>query len=111
MVNAIYRQANMSFLAEKTARMHRNCWAADRFEVASNSESKRGMRTLLISCRLPKADIALLRVAALSLPVPFRLSFGRWISLDEKSFCGRLGSSWFTERFHRNALVTHFQHG
>jgi hypothetical protein len=23
----------------------------------------------------------------------------------------RLGSRWFTERFHRNALVTHFQHG
>ncbi len=22
-----------------------------------------------------------------------------------------LGSRWFTERFHRNALVTHFQHG
>jgi hypothetical protein len=22
-----------------------------------------------------------------------------------------LGSRWFTERFHRNALITHFQHG
>src|ERR1700676_1284708 len=28
-----------------------------------------------------------------------------------KSFCRGLGSRWFTERFHRNALVTHFQHG
>src|SRR5207253_10295390 len=27
------------------------------------------------------------------------------------SLCRGLGSSWFTERFHRNALVTHFQHG
>src|SRR5207245_6123366 len=28
-----------------------------------------------------------------------------------KSLCRGLGSRWFTERFHRNALVTHFQHG
>src|SRR5579864_4152644 len=25
--------------------------------------------------------------------------------------CRGLGPGWFTERFHRNALVTHFQHG
>jgi hypothetical protein len=44
-----------------------------------------------------------------------------WISPDEaspkilasarESLCRGLGSRWFTERFHRNALVTHFQHG
>ena len=28
-----------------------------------------------------------------------------------ESLCRRLGSRWFTERFHRNAPVTHFQHG
>ena len=28
-----------------------------------------------------------------------------------ESLCRSLGSRWFTERFHRNALVTHFQHG
>src|SRR5258708_5744746 len=28
-----------------------------------------------------------------------------------ESLCRGLGSRWFTERFHRNALVTHFQHG
>jgi hypothetical protein len=28
-----------------------------------------------------------------------------------ESFCRGLGSGWFTERFHRNALVTDFQHG
>ena len=27
-----------------------------------------------------------------------------------ESLCRGLGSMWFTERFHRNALVTHFQH-
>jgi hypothetical protein len=27
-----------------------------------------------------------------------------------ESLCRCLGSRWFTERFHRNALVTHFQH-
>jgi hypothetical protein len=28
-----------------------------------------------------------------------------------KSLCRGLGSSWFAELFHRNPLVTHFQHG
>src|SRR5580704_1733410 len=28
-----------------------------------------------------------------------------------ESLCRGLGSGWFTERFHINALVTHFQHG
>jgi hypothetical protein len=28
-----------------------------------------------------------------------------------ESLCRGLGSRWFTERFHRNAFVTHFQHG
>src|ERR1700687_4230818 len=28
-----------------------------------------------------------------------------------ESLCRGLGSRWLTERFHRNALVTHFQHG
>jgi len=28
-----------------------------------------------------------------------------------ESLCRGLRSRWFTERFHRNALVTHFQHG
>ena len=28
-----------------------------------------------------------------------------------KSLCRGLGSGWFTERFHGNALVAHFQHG
>src|ERR1700674_2219359 len=28
-----------------------------------------------------------------------------------KALCRGLRSSWFTERLHRNALVTHFQHG
>src|ERR1700679_2548218 len=28
-----------------------------------------------------------------------------------EALCRGLGSGWFTERFHRNTLVTHFQHG
>jgi hypothetical protein len=28
-----------------------------------------------------------------------------------ESLCRGLGSGWFTERFHRNTLVTYFQHG
>src|SRR4051794_31502047 len=44
-------------------------------------------------------------------PVPLRSpSSGGWASARE-SLCRGLGSRWFTERFHQNALVTHFQHG
>jgi len=40
-----------------------------------------------------------------------RFAFVRWIGSARESLCRGLGSRWFTERFHRNALVTHFQHG
>ena len=51
MVNAIYRQANMSFLAEKIARMSGKLLGCRPLEVASNSESKRvyGNSTHLLS--------------------------------------------------------------
>jgi phytoene/squalene synthetase len=39
-----------------------------------------------------------------------KVSSGGLASARE-SLCRGLGSRWFTERFHRNALVTHFQHG
>src|SRR5438552_2089373 len=39
------------------------------------------------------------------------LNFVRWIGSASESLCRGLGSRWVTERFHRNALVTHFQHG
>src|SRR5437868_6111132 len=32
-------------------------------------------------------------------------------SSARESLCRGLGSGWFTERFHTNALVTHIQHG
>ena len=32
------------------------------------------------------------------------------LAAARKSLSRGLGSCWFTERFHRNALVTHFQH-
>src|SRR6202162_1755135 len=38
----------------------------------------------------------------------FRTSGG--LASASESLCRGLGSRWFTERFHRNALVTHFQH-
>src|SRR6476661_4122455 len=69
------------------------------------------MRTQLISHRLPRADSAPLRSSLFHNLWPFRLFFVRWISVGEGSLCRGLGSRWFTERFHRNALVTHFQHG
>src|SRR5580704_4933380 len=39
------------------------------------------------------------------------LNFVRRIGSARESLCRGLGSRWFTERFHRNALVIHFQHG
>src|ERR1700691_5962209 len=69
------------------------------------------MRTQLISCRLPKAYSALLRSSLFHHLCRFvSLSSGGLASARE-SLCRGLGSRWFTERFHRNALVTHFQHG
>src|SRR6266566_5662225 len=48
-------------------------------------------------------------------PVADKLSslFPRQVDLASasESLCRGLGSRWFTERFHGNALVTHFQHG
>ena len=38
-------------------------------------------------------------------------SSSAWISVGEGFLCQGLRSRWFTERFHRNALVTHIQHG
>jgi hypothetical protein len=49
-------------------------------------------------------------VVALSPPV-FACLFVVKLASARESLCRGLGSSWFTERFHRNALVTHFQHG
>ncbi len=70
------------------------------------------MRTQLIPCRLPKADSALLRSSLFHHLCRFVSSFVRWILASAReSLCRGLGSRWFTERFHRNALVTHFQHG
>src|SRR2546421_3235013 len=50
-------------------------------------------------------------VVALSPPVPFRLFSSGGLASTRESLCRGLGSRWFTERFHRNGLVTHFQHG
>src|SRR3984893_5619321 len=69
------------------------------------------MKTQLISCRLSKADGALLRAPLFHHLCCFvSFSSGGSVSARE-SLCRGLGSRWFTERFHRNALVTHFQHG
>src|SRR3954469_11320973 len=43
----------------------------------------RFMRTQPISCRLPRADSALLRSAIFHYTVPFRLFFGRRINVGE----------------------------
>src|SRR6266568_71359 len=70
------------------------------------------MRTQLISCRLPKTDKALYYGprSFTTCAVSSSSSSSGLASARESLFRG-LGSRWFTERFHRNALVTHFQHG
>src|ERR1700686_1697066 len=69
------------------------------------------MRTQLISYRLPKADSALLRSSLLHHLCRFISFSSGGLASARESLCRGFGSRWFTERFHRNALVTHFQHG
>src|ERR1700731_929143 len=69
------------------------------------------MRTQLISYRLPKADSALLRSSLFHHLCRFVSFSSGGLASASESLCRGLGSRWFTERFHRNALVTHFQHG
>src|SRR5947209_358987 len=69
------------------------------------------MRSQLISCRLPKADSALLQSSLFHHLCRFVSFSSGGLASARKSLCRGLGSGWFTERFHRNALVTHFQHG
>src|ERR1700684_4217339 len=59
---------------------------------------------------LANADSALLRSSLFHHRRFVSFSSGGLASARE-SLCRGLGSRWFTERFHRNALVTHFQHG
>src|SRR5450755_2099511 len=85
-----------------------HCSSGRKFARSVNTSAF--MRTQLISYRLPKADSAI-TVVAPSPPVPLRLFSSGGLASARKPLCRGLGSRWFTERFHRNALVTHFQHG
>src|SRR5439155_9589385 len=67
------------------------------------------VRYLLLS--VAKSRWRAMTVVALSPPVPFRLFSSGGLASARESLCRGLGSRRFTERFHRNALVTHFQHG
>ena len=69
------------------------------------------MRTQLISCRLPKADSALLRSWLFHHLCRFVSVSSGGLASARESLSRGLGSRWFTKRFHRNALVTHLQHG
>ena len=69
------------------------------------------IRTQLISYHLPKADNALLRSSLFHHLCRFVSSSSGGLASARKSLCRGLGSRWFTERFHRNGFVTHFQHG
>src|SRR5580698_1255410 len=69
------------------------------------------MRIQLISCRLPKADSALLRSLLFHHLCRFVSFSSGGLASARESLRRDLGSRWFTERFHRNALVTHVQHG
>jgi hypothetical protein len=60
---------------------------------------------------LAKADSALLRSSLFHHLCRFVSFSSGGLASARESFCRGLGSRWFTERFHRNALVTHFQYG
>jgi hypothetical protein len=69
------------------------------------------MRIQLISCRLPIADSVLLRSSLFHHLCRFVTSLSGGLPSAREFLCRGLGSRWLTERFHSNALVTHFQHG
>src|SRR5258706_8103133 len=69
------------------------------------------MRTQLISGRLPKVDSALLRSSLFHHLCRFVSFSSGGLASASESLCRGLGSRWFTERFHSNALVTHVQYG
>ena len=60
---------------------------------------------------LAKSRQRSITVVALSPPVPFRYFSSVGLASARESLSRGLGSRWFTERLHRNALVTYFQHG
>jgi len=81
--------------------------------LVCNGQLTRGafMGIQLISCRLPRADSARLRSSLFHHVCRFVSFSSGGLASASESLCRGFGSRWFTERFHRNALVTHFQHG
>src|SRR5436305_13238076 len=69
------------------------------------------MRTQLISCRLPKAIARYYGRRSFTTCAVASLSSSGGLASARELLRRGLGSRWFTERFHRNALVTDFQHG
>src|SRR5881227_1754604 len=68
------------------------------------------MRTQLILCRLPKADSGYYGRRSFTTCAVAALCSSGGLAAARELLCRGLGSRWFTERFHRNALVTDFQH-
>ena len=60
---------------------------------------------------LPEADSALIRSSLFHHLYRFFCPSLGGLASASVSLCRGLGSRWFTERFHRNGLVAHFQHG
>ena len=60
---------------------------------------------------LAKSQYRAITTVAFSPICRFVSSSSGGLASARESLCRGLGSGWFTERLHRNALVTHFQHG
>lgn len=67
-------------------------------------------RTIAERTALESADNLSL-LGAWNVHMPLRLPSSGGLASARESLGRGLGSRWFAERFHRNALVTHFQHG
>src|SRR5207249_4272334 len=95
----------------ESARVWKDALSSESPTILKVDGDKRVMSVQLISCHLPKADSTLLSSSLIHYHFRVIASSSGGLAWSRGSLCRGLGSRWFTERFHRNALVIHFQDG
>ena len=88
--------------------------SSENSSLTAVSRVARSSRTWgIMSSRLPDklAKIPLIRMKPDIMSRQDLATRSRGLASARESLCRGFGSRWFTERFHGNALVAHFQHG